>query len=507
MKDKAMKYLQDFGRSLMLPIALLAAVGILFGFTAAFSRPQIQEMLPFLKGGGVAYLLFLIRMMSIMIFDLIPVLFAISIALGMAKKEKEIAALAGFLFYYLLTWSSSYMVASEYINFPQDGLGSILGITGTPQMGAIGGMIAGVTTASLHNKYYNIKLPVAIAFFGGKRFVAIAVIVVATLLGQIMPFIWSPISNLINIIGIGISNLGYFGTFFYGFLERFLIPTGLHHILNGIFRTTAVGGELNGTVGVWNIFFENFGNIDIDQLKEYTRFLAQGKIPVMVFGLPAAALAMYRSAKLKERKAAEALLIAGVLACFTTGITEPLEFTFLFIAPLLYVFHSIMAGLSFMLMQMLDVGIGNTQGGIIDLVVYGILVPGSNWYWTVVVGVFYSGIYYYVFRWYFKKHDSVLTFGDGSESIEENKIKTKVEGDAKTIKIIEALGGIENIEVIDNCFTRLRVDLIDTSKIDENSLKGSGAAGVKIISDKQAQVIYGPRVNIIASDIKEYLGM
>lgn len=507
MKDRMMKYLQDFGRSLMLPIALLAAVGILFGFTAAFSRPQIQEILPFLKGGPVAYFLFMIRTMSIKVFDLIPVLFAISIALGMAKKEKEIAALAGFLFYYLLTWSSSYMVASDYINFSQDGLGSVLGIAGTPQMGAVGGMIAGVVTAALHNRYYNIKLPVAIAFFGGKRFVAISVIAVATLLGQIMPFIWLPFSNLINAVGLGISNLGYFGTFLYGFLERFLIPTGLHHILNGIFRTTAVGGELNGTVGVWNIFFENFGNIGIDQLKEYTRFLAQGKIPVMVFGLPAAALAMYKKAKTKEKKAAEALLIAGVLACFTTGITEPLEFTFLFIAPLLYVFHSIMAGISFMLMQVLEVGIGNTQGGIIDLFVYGILVPGSNWYWTVIVGIFYSGIYYYVFSWYFKKNNSVLTFGDGSEETEVVKNTGKTGGDKKIVKIIEALGGINNIEVIDNCFTRLRVDLVDTSIIDEAGLKGTGAAGVKIISDKQAQVIYGPRVNIIATDVKEYLGI
>jgi len=508
MKDRVMKNLQDFGRSLMLPIALLAAVGILFGFTAALSRPQIKEMLPFLEGGAISYVLFMIRGMSIKVFDLIPVLFAISIALGLAKKEKHIAALAGFLFYYIFTWSSSYMVASEYINFPQDGLGSVLGIADTPQMGAVGGMIAGVVTAILHNRFYNIKLPVAIAFFGGKRFVAISVIAVATILGQAMPFIWLPISSLIYKVGIGIANLGALGTFLYGFLERFLIPTGLHHILNGIFRTTAVGGELNGTVGVWNIFFENFGNVEIVELKEYTRFLAQGKIPVMVFGLPAAALAMYQTASEREKPAAEALLIAGVLACFTTGITEPLEFTFLFIAPLLYVFHSLMAGLSFMLMQILGVGIGNTQGGIIDLFVYGILVPGSRWYWTVIVGTFYAGAYYTVFKWYFTKHSTALTFGDSGESSKDNSGKKSDKTSFEKAQIIvKALGGEGNIEVVDNCFTRLRVDLLDTSVIDEKALKGTGAAGVKVLSKTQAQVIYGPQVNIIASEVKEYLGL
>ncbi|ADO82263.1 PTS transporter subunit EIIC [Ilyobacter polytropus] len=504
MKDKVMKYLQDFGRSLMLPIALLAAVGILFGFTAALSRPQIKDMLPFLNGGGVAYVLFLIRTMSIKIFGLIPVLFAISISLGLAKKEKEIAALAGFVCYYTLMWSSSYMVASNYISFPNSALGSALGLGGVPEMGAVGGMIAGTLTAYIHNKYYNINLPVAIAFFGGKRFVAIGVIIVGSILGQILPFIWLPISNTIQFVGIGISNLGLFGTFLYGFLERLLIPTGLHHILNGIFRTTAVGGELNGTVGVWNIFFEYFGKVDINELKEYTRFLSQGKIPYMVFGLPAAALAMYKTAPEGKKKTTEALLIAGVLASMTTGITEPLEFTFLFIAPLLFVFHSVMAGLSFLLMDLFSVGIGNTQGGLIDLLVYGTLVPGSNWIYPVIVGLGYSGIYYFTFKYYFTKKGIIID--SGVESTEKSSTNISESKDEKTALIIDGLGGDSNIVSVDNCFTRLRLEVKNSKDIDEVKLKSTGAAGIKIISETQVQVIYGPKVNIIASGVKDHLG-
>lgn len=504
MKDKVMKYLQDFGRSLMLPIALLAAVGILFGFTAALSRPQIKEMLPFLNGGAVAYVLFLIRTMSIKVFGLIPVLFAVSISLGLAKKEKEIAALAGFVCYYILMWSAGYMVASEYITFPPSALGSALGLGGVPEMGAVGGMAAGILTAYIHNKYYNIELPVAIAFFGGKRFVAIAVIAAGAVLGQAIPFIWLPISNTIQFVGLGIANLGLFGTFLYGFLERLLIPTGLHHIINGIFRTTAVGGELNGTVGVWNIFFEYFGKVDISELKEYTRFLAQGKIPYMVFGLPAAALAMYKTVPASKKKSTKALLIAGVLASMTTGITEPLEFSFLFIAPMLFVFHSVMAGISFLLMDLLNVGIGNTQGGLIDLFVYGTLVPGSNWIYPIVVGLAYSALYFFAFKHYFlAKGISIDAGGDEANEAPTPAVERK---DVKMAMIVEGLGGDANIVSVDNCFTRLRLEVKNSSVLDEAKLKSTGAAGVKIISGTQVQVIYGPKVNVIASGVKDYLG-
>lgn len=507
-KQKILGFFQAFGRSLMLPIATIAAVGILYGFTAALSRPQVQELLPFLQNKIVYYVLFFIRTLSGKVFDMIPVLFAISIALGLAKREKEIAAMAGFIGYYIMHWSSAYLISSELISFGENGLGDVLGITGTLQMGAVGGMIAGLLVAYLHNKYYNIELPVAIAFFGGKRFVAIAVIVCSAILGQVMPFIWMPISKGINMLGLGIASLGELGIFLYGFLERLLIPTGLHHILNGIFRTTAAGGVYEGVEGVWNIFFQFFNTVDIDTLKPFTAFMAQGKIPYMVFGLPAAALAIYQTTPSNKKKTVKALLLAGVLASFTTGITEPLEFSFLFIAPVLFLFHSIMGGLSFLLMSLLHVGIGNTQGGVIDLVVYGMMVPGSRWYMTVLVGMVYAVIYYYVFKWYFKKHSLVIAAeDDGINPIEDSATKTTtaLPNNDKSESIILALGGRENIVEVNNCFTRLRVDIKSQELIHEDALKASGAVGIIRSSDTHIQVIYGPKVDVIASALKDVL--
>lgn len=499
-KQKIMNNLQAFGRSLMLPIATLAAVGILFGLTAALSRPQIQALLPFLENQYIYYGLFLIRSMSIKVFELIPVLFAVSVAMGLAKKEKHIAAMAGFIGYYIMLWSSSYLIGSGLIDFGTVGLGNALGITNTLEMGAVGGMVAGVMASMLHNRYYNIELPIAIAFFGGKRFVSIAVIVCSVVLGQALPFIWIPISNGINAVGYGIANLQEVGVFLFGFFERLLIPTGLHHILNGIFRTTAVGGVYEGYEGVWNIFFQFFGNVDIEALKPFTVYMAQGKIPYMVFGLPAAALAIYRTTDSSRKKAVKALLIAGVLASFTTGITEPLEFAFLFVAPLLFVFHSFMAGLSFMLMDILNVGIGNTQGGIIDLLVYGIMVPGSNWIYTVIVGLAYAGIYYFTFKWFLTKKNIQIEASDdeGDDSSSNKGIPNE-----KAEAIILGLGGRENIVEINNCFTRLRVDIRNIKNTDEEKLRKTGASGFVKVSDTHIQVIYGPKVDVIASAVKE----
>ncbi len=499
--SKILAWFQAFGRALMLPIAIIAAVGIFYGFTAALSRPQVADMLPFMSNEYVSYALLTIRTLCGKVFDLIPVLFAISIAIGLAKKEKEIAAMAGFIGYYVMLSSSAIMVNSGLFDFGTVGLGSPLGIVNTLEMGAVGGMIAGVLVAHLHNKYYKIELPVALAFFGGKRFVAIAVIVASFLLGQVMPFVWMPISSAINALGLGIASLGNLGVFIYGALERLLIPTGLHHILNGIFRTTAAGGVYEGVEGVWNIFFEFFGTVSIEELKEFTVFMAQGKIPYMVFGLPAAALGIYHATPLAKRKKVKPLLIAGGLASFTTGITEPLEFSFLFIAPVLFLFHALMAGLSFFLMAVLNVGIGNTQGGIIDLFVYGILVPESNWLYAVLLGLVYAVLYYFIFKWYFTKKNLVIEAG--SDDDEEAGDTDLGNVDTKYLKIIDGLGGIGNIEEINNCFTRLRVDVKDMSKVSEATLKQTGCMGVSIVSDTHIQVIYGPKVDNIASKLKE----
>lgn len=503
-KEKILAWLQMFGRSLMLPIATIAAVGIFYGFTAALSRPQVADLLPFMSNPYISYVLMTIRSLCGKVFDLIPVLFAISISIGLAKKEKEISAMAGFICYYVMLSSSALMLNSGLFDFGTVGIGAPLGISGTLEMGAIGGMIAGILTAALHNRYYNIELPVAIAFFSGKRFVAIVVIVSAFVLGQVLPFIWMPISAGINAVGLGISNLGLSGIFIYGALERLLIPTGLHHILNGVFRTTAAGGVYEGVEGVWNIFFAYFGQVPIEELKPFTAFMAQGKIPYMMFGLPAAAIGIYKATPIEKRNKVKPLLIAGVLASFTTGITEPLEFSFLFIAPILFVFHSIMGGISFLLMALLGVGIGNTQGGVIDLFVYGMLVPGSNWIFAVIVGLFYFAVYYFIFNWYFKKRGLVIEAG-GDDEAESSGGSGSAVGEEKYMNIVEGLGGKSNIVEVNNCFTRLRVDVKDMNAVKEDVLKKTGCMGIKKVSDSHIQIIYGPKADTIASKVKELI--
>jgi PTS system maltose and glucose-specific IIC component len=505
-KSKAMEFFSAFGRSLMLPIAMLAAVGILLGLSAALTKPQIQEAMPFLTNHIVLYVIVSIKSISAQIFGLIPVLFSISIALGLAKKEKEIAAMAGFIGYYIMLWSASLSINSGLWNFGDMGIASILGINNTLQMGAVAGMLSGILVSMIHNKYYNVQFPVAIAFFGGKRFVAIAVIACLAIVGQIIPFIWIPISSGINALGILIASLGSFGIFLFGMLERLLIPTGLHHILNGVFRTTSVGGTYQGVDGVLNIFFSYFGKVSIEDLKPFTSFLGQGKMPYMMFGLPAAALAIYNTTPAEKKSKVKALMIAGVAASFVTGITEPLEFSFLFIAPVLFLFHSVMAGLSFGLMSALGVGIGNTGGGVIDFTIYGIMVPGSRWYMVIIVGLIYAVIYYSVFRWYLLRKNITIDTSDdflGDESIatgEFNGVATPL-----AAVIIDGLGGFGNVEEVNNCITRLRVDVKDMSLVDEAKLKSTGALGIVKPSSTHIHVIYGPKVEGIASQVREGL--
>lgn len=506
-RKQLMDFFSDFGRSLLLPIAILALTGLLLGLSTALLRNDIQTYLPFLNNAIVLYTLNTIRAISAKAFELIPILFAISVAFGLAKKEKEIAALAGFIGYYMMLFSASLMIKTGITDANERMLTSVLGIQDTLQMGAVAGMIAGVLTAFLHNKYYKIQFPIAIAFFGGKRFVAIVVIVWSAILGQILPFIWGPISIAIEAVGTLISHASYFGVFLFGFLERLLIPTGLHHIINQLFRTTVVGGSLGGIDGTLNVFMAYFGKIDIDQLKPFTQFLGQGKMPFMMFGLPTAAYAIYKTTPSNKKTKVKALMIAGAAAAFVTGITEPIEFSFLFIAPILFVFHAIMAGISFALMSLFGVGIGNTGGGLIDFILYGVLVNGSKWYMVVIVGLFYVPIYYFTFKWYLTKKSISIDTSDDELDNKRNQSTSNISQIDESIEmlIISGLGGRDNIEVVNNCLTRLRVDLIDKSKVDRNLLKATGALGFVDSSDTHIQVIYGPKVEKLASLVRDVL--
>lgn len=501
MKDnKIMNFFSDLGRSLMMPIAALAACGIVLGLTAALTKPQVLAAVPFIASGVPYFIITTLKSVSNIVFTLMPVLFSISIAMGMAKEDKGVAAFAGFLGYYAFLVASKATIATGVMDFSALKISNILGVD-TVDMGATAGIISGLVTQALHNKFHKIQFPAAIAFYGGKRFVALIVIVTMSGIGLVMPFIWEPISMGINSFGNLIHAAGAFGVFIFGFLERLLIPTGLHHVLNSIFRTTPLGGVYQGVEGCLNVFLQFVDKVPLADLREYTQFLGQGKMPFMMFGLPAAALAIYQSSPAEKKDKVKALMIAGVAASFVSGITEPLEFSFLFVAPALFVFHAIMGGLSFMLMSVLGVIVGNTGGGVIDFFIWGVFQPGSNWYWIVVVGLVFAPIYYFVFKWYLTKNN--LSVDVSEDEAEDNSGLTLDEKMQKTaVTIIEGLGGFDNITAVNNCISRLRVDVKDMSLVNEDLLKKTGSMGFVKPSATHIQVIYGPKVEGIADAVR-----
>ncbi len=506
-KNKILDFFSALGRSLLMPIAALAACGIFFGLTAALMKTQVQEAVPFLSQPVVFFIISTLYKVSSVVFTLLPVLFAISIAFGLAKEEKEVAAFAGFVGYYTFLVGAACMMNSGFMDFSALKISVILGVE-TLDMGAVAGIITGIVTAALHNRFHKITFPVAIAFYGGKRFVALIVIITMGGIGLVAPIVWEPISMAINGLGGLISATGLAGVFTYGFLERLLIPTGLHHVLNGIFRTTPLGGVYEGVEGCLNVFLQFVDKIDISELRPFTVFLGQGKMPMMMFGLPAAALAIYRTSPDEKKAKVKALMIAGVAASIVSGITEPLEFSFMFVAPVLFLFHAVMGGLSFMLMAAFKVAIGNTGGGLIDFLIWGVFQPGSNWYWVLIVGPFFSVIYYYVFKTYLSRKKLSVDVSDEDEE-EETESSGSADMNEKqrnlSVKIIEGLGGFDNIIIVNNCLTRLRVDVKDMSLVNEEQLKKTGALGIIKPTEKHIQVVYGPKVEGIAANVREVL--
>lgn len=503
-KNRIMDFFSALGRSLMMPIAALAACGIVLGLSSALMKPQVVTALPWLGTGVIGFIIMMLNKVSGVVFTLLPVLFAISIAMGLAKEDKEVAAFAGFIGYYTFLVASSLVISTKVINFSAMKISPILGVE-TVDMGAVAGILVGCLTAYLHNKYHKVVFPAAVAFYGGKRFVALVVTLGCALLGIVMPFVWNPLSMGIDTIGKLINASGSFGVFLFGFLERLLIPTGLHHVLNGLFRTTSLGGTFNGVEGCLNIFLQNVDKVPLKALEPYTRFLGQGKMPFMMFGLPAAALAIYRTSPEEKKPKVKALMIAGVAASFVSGITEPIEFAFMFVAPVLFVFHAVMGGISFMLMSILHVIIGNTGGGLIDFFIWGVFQPGSHWYWVVIVGAVYAVIYYSVFKWYLLKKQISIDVATEDDSDDEGEITADEKMQNVASHVIEGLGGFENIVAVNNCISRLRVDVKDMSKTDDNLLKKTGSLGIIRPSETHIQVIYGPKVEVVADAVRQVL--
>ncbi len=541
MKDKIFAVLQRIGRSFMLPIAILPVAGILLGLGSVFTNETTLETYHLVSIFGEGTIMWgvntIFKSVGNAIFNNLAVLFAIGVAIGMAKKEKEVAALAAFIAYVVMNTSINGMLLitgqidstgamTENATILSSALTQSLGIT-TMQMGVFGGIIVGLGVAALHNRFYKIQLPNAISFFGGSRFVPIISTIVYTFVGILLYFVWPPISVGINALGGAVQASGYLGTFLFGVIKRALIPFGLHHVFYMPFWQTAVGGTevIDGVTyyGGQNIFFA-----ELAHSSEITHFSANacryfsGEFIFMIFGLPGAALAMYQTAKPNKKKQAGGLLLSAALASMLTGITEPIEFSFLFAAPELFLVQVLLAGSCYMVAHILNIAVGVTfSGGLLDLLFFGILQGNAKTSWLLILpcGVVYFFLYYFIFKYLIKKHNFKTP---GREDDDEDThmhskaeyLASKGKGDSKTgaaaasggisETIANALGGKANLSDVDACATRLRVTVRKPELVNDALLKSTGAAGI-VHKGQGIQVIYGPNVAVIKSNLEDYL--
>ena len=536
MKDKIFSVLQRVGRSFMLPIAILPVAGLLLGIGSSFTNATTIETygLTSLLGNGTILhaLLVIMNKVGSAVFDNLPLIFAVGVAIGMAKKEKEVSALSAVIAYFvmntainaMLTITGQILENGEIAESVLEGtITSVCGIQSL-QMGVFGGIIVGLGVAALHNRFYRIQLPNALSFFGGTRFVPIISTIVYMFVGILMYFVWPVVQNGIYALGSLVTGSGYVGTLIFGLIKRALIPFGLHHVFYMPFWQTAVGGtmEVAGQMvqGGQNIFFAqladsaNIAHFSADA----TRYFS-GEFIFMIFGLPGAALAMYHCAKPEKKKAAGGLLLSAALACMATGITEPLEFSFLFVAPALFVVQVILAGTAYMIAHILNIAVGLTfSGGLLDFFLFGILQGNekTSWMRVIPVGILYFFLYYFIFKFMIKKFD-FKTPGREDDDV-ETKLYTKADvkarkeaqndgvasEDAMSEAITRGLGGKKNISDVDCCATRLRCTVHEPGRVNDSILKATGASGV-VHKGNGVQVIYGPNVTVIKSNLEDYL--
>lgn len=524
MKDKIFGVLQRVGRSFMLPIAVLPVAGLLLGLGSSFTNETTLEMYnltSFMGPGTIPYFIFSVfNSCGSIIFDNLPLIFAIGVAIGMARQEKEVAALAAGISFLVMHSSIAAMInlTGGPENLLEGSVVSVLGIQSL-QMGAFGGIIVGLGVAALHNRFYKIQLPQVVSFFGGTRFVPIISTVVYALAGILMFFIWQPIQEGINHLGVLVYSSGYFGTFLFGMIKRLLIPFGLHHVFYLPFWQTAVGGTMevagNMVSGAQNIFFAQLADPTVTHFSTAGTWCFTGEFVLYIFGFPGAALAMYRCARPERKKQVGGLLLSAALTSIITGITEPLEFSFLFVAPVLFIISGIFAGLAYMLCHILNITVGLTfSGGFIDLALFGILQGNDKTSWLLILplGIAFFLVYYFLFSFLIKKFN--FKTPGREEGSQETKLYTKADYNARKAEgnqqdetsatITQGLGGADNIKDVDCCATRLRVTVHDGGKVNQDVLKTTGAAGV-IQKGEGVQVVYGPQVNIIKAHLEEYL--
>ena len=539
MKDRIFSVLQRVGRSFMLPIAILPVAGLLLGIGSSFTNATTIEtygLTAVLGEGTILHaLLVIMNKVGSAVFDNLPLIFAVGVAIGMAKKEKEVSALSAVISYFvmntainaMLTLNGQVLDNGEIAKSVLEGtITYVCGIQSL-QMGVFGGIIVGLGVAALHNRFYRIQLPNALSFFGGTRFVPIISTIVYMFVGILMFFVWPVVQNGIYALGGLVTGSGYVGTLIFGLIKRALIPFGLHHVFYMPFWQTAVGGtmEVAGQMvqGGQNIFFAqladsaNIAHFSADA----TRYFS-GEFIFMIFGLPGAALAMYQCAKTEKKKAAGGLLLSAALACMATGITEPLEFSFLFVAPALFAVQVVLAGSAYMIAHILNIAVGLTfSGGLLDFFLFGILQGNekTSWMRIIPVGIIYFLLYYFIFKFMIRKFN-FKTPGREDDDV-ETKLYTKADVNARkeaqktgegaagaedpvSEAITRGLGGKKNISDVDCCATRLRCTVKDASLVNDGVLKATGASGV-VHKGNGVQVIYGPNVTVIKSNLEDYL--
>jgi PTS system maltose and glucose-specific IIC component len=528
------KNFQSFGKSLLFPISLLSFMAIFLGLAAALQNPNIIKVAPFLGNEQLQIFLGLIRKVSALPFGQLPLLFAMAIPLGMVKRDKEVAVYSAVVGYIAMLIGISYILSVQGLtpdtttveflttNKSMSQVDAILKnslFTNTLgifvyNMNVIGGIIAGLMGVLIHNKFRKTELHPALSFYSGKRFVPIISALIMVVVGMILTFVWPVINEAIISAGKLISEAGVFGAFLYGFTEKIINPTGLHHILNQTFRFTALGGvetiDGNNLVGAMQIYLYQLDN-NLQFSTNATQYLAQGKILHMVFGMPAVVYAIYRQALPEKRDKVIKFFLAGLTAVILTGITEPIEFTFIFISPILWVMNAVFAGLSFLVPAMFHAAIGNIQGGIIDWFVFGVL-QGAQTKWVIYLflGPIFFAMYYFSFSFIISKFN-VMTLGRSESDFEDSEEETgtgeALSGDDKVVarNIVEGLGGIENIADVDNCISRLRVELKDGSKVNKDLIKKTNPNGIIIPDPNTIHIVYGGRVTKIRNLVDDYI--
>lgn len=527
------KNFQSFGKSLLFPISLLSFMAIFLGVSAAFQNENIIEVLPFLGNEMLQNIFGMVRKLAGLPFGYLPLLFAMSIPLGMVRRDKEVAVYSGAVGYIAMLIGMTYVLQIQGFTPETTAISYLMEVEGLSEVDAtlqnslftntlglfvyntnvIGGIIAGLMGVFLHNKFRKAELHQSLTFYSGKRFVPIIVAIVMAVVGVILTIIWPFVNQAIIAVGRLISESGSFGVFLYGFTEKIINPTGLHHILNQTFRFTALGGVENidgeSLVGALQIYLYQLDN-GLPFSTDATAFLAQGKILHMVFGMPAAVLAMYKMALPEKRDRVLKFFLAGVTAVILTGITEPIEFTFIFISPILWIVNAIFAGLAFLVPALLNVAIGNIQGGIIDWIVFGMLQGlETKWYIYLIAGPIFFVMYYFTYTFIISKFN-VMTIGRQVTDFEDEEdmasgVSITDENLVTAQNIVNGLGGINNITDIDNCISRLRVEVKDGSLIDESLIKRTQPNGIIRPDENSVHVVYGGRISQVRNIVDDYI--